>query len=435
MIRIARNDGKDRIVARNNNLTSKQIGNVEKHNERKKDSYVNPDIVNERSYLNYHYKYPSDDYESVFNSMVESGEISTRGLKPDAKKYCEMIIDVNSAYFHNHGGYEFAKRFYASAYRAAVNIIGGEEYVLSAVMHADERNSRMSKELGRDIYHYHLHIVYIPVVEKEILYSKRCKDKSLVGKVKEVIHQVSASKKWASHPALDENGKPVLNKNGKPVLKKSYSVLQDKIYEQMKSFGYTDIERGEKNSGEEHLTVTQFKILQEEETLSSLKEKDKALTEKIAEDQKKADLISAKAAKIQGMTDEEFPDAEKLLPEPKTIESAGAYRKRIIPVISKVIRKARTLFVDNFALAQKLKRANDEIDRKERKISGLEDTIKSKNEEIKLYGEKVEKYGILLHGLGENSLNSLLEKARDNLRIESERRRAERQRKNRYIER
>ena len=84
---IARNDGKDRIVARNNNLTSKQIGNVEKHNERKKDSYVNPDIVNERSYLNYHYKYPSDDYESVFNSMVESGEISTRGLKPDAKTF------------------------------------------------------------------------------------------------------------------------------------------------------------------------------------------------------------------------------------------------------------------------------------------------------------------------------------------------------------
>ena len=27
--------------------------------------------------------------------MVESGEISTRGLKPDAKKYGEMIIDVN----------------------------------------------------------------------------------------------------------------------------------------------------------------------------------------------------------------------------------------------------------------------------------------------------------------------------------------------------
>lgn len=429
---IARNDGIDRIVARNNNLTAKQISNTEKHNERKKESYVNPDIVSERTHLNYHYKYPSDEYESIFASMVESGEISTRGLKPDAKKYGELIIDVNSAYFHNHGGYEYAKQFYASAYRAAAKIIGGEKYILSAVMHADERNSKMSKELGKDIYHYHLHIVYIPVVEKEIRYSKRCKDPSLVGKVKEVIHQVSASKKWASSPAVDEKGNIILNKNGKPVLKKSYSKLQDDIFAGMRSMGYTDIERGEKNSGEEHLSVTQFKILQEEETLSSLEEKDKALKEKIADDQKKADLISAKAAKIRGMTDEEFPDADKLLPEPKAIESAGAYRKRIIPVISKIIGKARTLFADNFALVQKLKRASDEIDRKERKISSLEETIKSQNDEIKLYGERSDKYGILLHGLGENILNTLLEKARENLRIESERRKAERQHKNHY---
>ena len=55
VISIARNDGIDRIVARNNNLTAKQIGNTEKHNERKKESYVNPDIVSERTHLNYHY--------------------------------------------------------------------------------------------------------------------------------------------------------------------------------------------------------------------------------------------------------------------------------------------------------------------------------------------------------------------------------------------
>ena len=43
----------------------------------------------------------------------------------------------------------------------------------------------MSEALGEDVYHYHLHVVYIPVVEKEIRWTKRCKDKSLVGKVKE----------------------------------------------------------------------------------------------------------------------------------------------------------------------------------------------------------------------------------------------------------
>ena len=67
-------------------------------------------------------------------------------------------------------------------------------------MHADERNRAMSEALGEDVYHYHLHVVYIPVVEKEIRWTKRCKDKSLVGKVKETIMQVSMSKKWASKP-------------------------------------------------------------------------------------------------------------------------------------------------------------------------------------------------------------------------------------------
>jgi len=177
---------------------------------------------------------------------------------------------VNSAYFYNHGGYEFAKQFYADAYKAAVEIVGGEQYILSAVMHADERNRAMSEALGEDVFHYHLHVVYIPVVEKQILWSKRCKDKSLVGTVKETITQVSSSKKWISKPTLDEDGNPVLNSKGKPILRKSYSVLQDDFYNAIRAAGYTDVERGELGSTEEHLTVTQFKVQQEAARLEVL---------------------------------------------------------------------------------------------------------------------------------------------------------------------
>ena len=49
-------------------------------------------------------------------------------------KYGELVFDVNSAYFYNHGGYEFAKQFYADAYKAAVEIVGGEQYILSACL-------------------------------------------------------------------------------------------------------------------------------------------------------------------------------------------------------------------------------------------------------------------------------------------------------------
>lgn len=130
----------------------------------------------------------------MFDQLKEDGVISTRGLKDDAVHYRKLLFDVNTAYFYTHGGYEFAKEFYEDAYQAAVDIVGGEQYILSAVMHADERNRAMSEALGKDVYHYHLHVVYVPVVEKQILWSKRCKDKSLICTVKETIMQVSSSK-------------------------------------------------------------------------------------------------------------------------------------------------------------------------------------------------------------------------------------------------
>ena len=299
-----RNDKTDRISVRNVNLTVAQISNTQRHNEREKESYVNPDIVPERKELNVHFKQPTDKYYAMFEQMKDDKIISTRGLKADAHLYGELIFDVNSAYFHNHGGYEFAKKFYENAYKAAINIVGGEQYILSAVMHADERNSAMSEALGQDVYHYHLHVVYIPVVEKQILWTKRCKDKALIGTVKETITQVSSSKKWQSHPALDENGQPILQKNGKPVLRKSYSILQDDFFNAMRAAGYDDVERGERGSSEEHLTVTQFKVAKEQERLKFLDGQIERKTDalhKIEQKTKAQKAIIASFADIENM--------------------------------------------------------------------------------------------------------------------------------------
>ena len=267
---MARTDGVDRTFARNRNLKEADIGRAQRHNERENEAYSNVDIITERSDYNVHFKEPSADYAEMFAQMLEEGTISTRGLKKDAYHYGELVFDVNSAYFHNHGGYEFAKKFYEDAYRAAIDIVGGEQYILSAVMHADERNRAMSEALGQEVYHYHMHVVYVPVVEKEILWSKRCKEEALRGTIKEVIQQVSQSKKWASEVLVDEKGEPVLNNKGKKTYRKSYSVLQDKFYEAMRDAGYTDVERGERGSTEEHLTVAQFKVAKEQERLQQL---------------------------------------------------------------------------------------------------------------------------------------------------------------------
>ena len=380
---MARGDGIHRTSARNAKLTADKVGNAQAHNEREKDSYVNQDIVPERTGMNVHFKSPTADYTAMFDQMVADGIISTRGLKADADKFGELIFDVNSAYFYNHGGYDFAKEFYENAYRAAVQIVGGEQYILSAVMHADERNRAMSEALGEDVYHYHLHVVYVPVVEKQILWSKRCKDKSLVGTVKETIQQVSMSKKWDSKPALGENGEPLLTKNGKKVLRKSYSVLQDDFYDAMRSAGYTDVERGERGSSEEHLTVTQFKVEKEQERLAGL-------TEQTAQKAQEAASLEKKIEKIQKQK-VDMDAVDKIEAKPKMLSSkvtleCSEYENLVIAA-----KKYVTFDRKESKLKKLLELANKTIAELKEKIATLtEEVNKYKSVEKKLHSAGLE---------------------------------------------
>lgn len=392
---MARGDGIDRTIVRNMRLTAAQILNTQRHNEREKDSYVNQDIVPETSRLNVHFKRPAGSYAEMFDRMEREKIISTRGLKKDAFKFGELVFDVNSAYFYNHGGYEFAKQFYHDAYKSAIEIVGGEHYILSAVMHADERNRAMSEGLGEDVYHYHLHVVYVPVVEKQVLWTKRCKDKTLVGTVKETIMQVSMSKKWASKPAVDEvSGKPILSKNGKPVLKKSYSVLQDDFFQAMQRVGYVDLQRGDRGSSEEHLTVTQFKVEQEQERLRQAQElsathraaaeeyrKRKADMEKKAiQAQRKLDEIAPQVDDFEQWAQRFSGELETVLPEVKGLESAKSYReKRAKPLLAKVIDVLKALYREfvalrnrYFALEKKYHQVTDEKNRLGNALSNME---------------------------------------------------------------
>ena len=353
---MARNDGIDRTFARNQDLpTLDDVAKVQEHNEREKDSYSNQDIDTTQTYRNIHFKAPTDSYAAMFDQMIADGVISTRGLKADAVKYGELLFDVNSAYFHNHGGYEYAKQFYADAYKAAVEIVGGEQYILSAVMHADERNRAMSEALGEDVYHYHLHVVYIPVVEKQILWTKRCKDKSLVGTVKETIQQVSMSKKWDSKPALDEHGKPLLNANGKTVLRKSYSVLQDDFFAAMRKAGYDDVERGERGSSEEQLTVTQFKVQQEQARLAELTEQNRQQEQQAATLNRQIEKIQnqqVNVAAIEKIEAKSVPFSSKVAVEREDFERLSTLAKKYVAAEKKESKLQKALDAANRLIAK-----------------------------------------------------------------------------------
>lgn len=240
-------------------------------------SYDNINVVMERIPFNVHYRQPEEkSYMEVLRKMEADGKVTTRGLKKDAALFDEIIVDVNTMYFEKHGDYEYAKEFYEEAYHFIEKKFGSE-YVVSAVMHADEINQAVTDELGKPTYHYHLHAVVLPVVDKEILWSKRCKDESLRGTVKEVVHQISHSKKWASNiPMIDEKGDVVLRQNGKPKFRKSYSVLQDELFEHMQEHGFKGFQRGELGSDSEHLTSLRYQINADKDRLADLQERIKA---------------------------------------------------------------------------------------------------------------------------------------------------------------
>ncbi len=260
-------------VARVETRTRATVGKFERHIERKNESYKNMNVDLSRTSMNISFKGCGElTYNEHLDNLIAAGTVSLKGLKPDAKVFDEMIMDVNTDYFEQNGGYEYACRFYEEAFHFTEKLYG-KNNIISAVMHADELNAAMTEKYGRPIYHYHLHIMALPVVDKEVRWTKRCKNHELVGTVKEVIHQVSHSKKWKSEKEVDEDGNPILDGNGKQVYHASYSVLQDKFFEHMQSAGFNGFSRGERGSTAENLTPLEYKIKQDEKRLSVLKEK------------------------------------------------------------------------------------------------------------------------------------------------------------------
>ena len=309
-------------VARIVTHTKEDISKFERHDERKNTTYSNTNIVVERTPMNIYFKKYDSTLNQKFDELVKKGQISTRGLKANAKIYNELVFDVNSLYFEQNGGYEFAKRFYEKAYNFAEKEMGTEN-ILTAVLHADELNSALTEEFGKEIYHYHLHVIAIPVVQKEIKYSKRCKDKSLVGKTKEVINQVSHSKKWKSEQAKDLQGNPLYDEKGKPILIKSYSLLQDRFFNYMFDNGYRGFVRGIKGSTAEHLENLDYKIKKDKERL-------KEISSKIEEKETTLVNIMKFDKQIKGVSDlgKHKRFSKKIELEPQDYEDLVNYAKK-----------------------------------------------------------------------------------------------------------
>lgn len=374
--------------------TVESIGKSERHIERRNQSYENWNVDLSRTPLNIHFKSCGDrTYKGQLDKLVDAGIVSLRGLKQDAKVFDEMIFDVNTAYFEQHGGYDFARRFYAEVYRFAEQEYG-PDHILSAVMHADELNTALTEQLGHPVYHYHMHLVALPVVEKEVRWSKRCKDPALVGTVKEVINQVSHSKKWASRKVTEEDGKAHIVK--------SYSLLQDRFFEHMHAAGFADFERGERGSTAQHLSVTEFKVKQEQQRLADITAEQQETLDALAElseaeKQKTAQLarLEQKTEAAQNRLDQIVPvvkDAvtfarnhvstlEELLPEAGPLERARTYREeKALPLIRLLKEKLLALYRMVLDLKTRLKALQRKYSQAEQARSRLREELAAEKE-------------------------------------------------------
>ena len=359
-------------VARVETYTRTSVAKAERHNERKNKSYSNMNVDLTQTSKNVHYKKCKNTYNEKLKEMIDDGEISLRGLKDNAKVFDEIIFDINTDYFEQNGGYEFAKVFYEKAFHFAEREMGTDN-IISAVMHADELNTALSEKYGKPIYHYHLHVIAIPVVEKEIKWSKRCKDKSLIGTTKEIINQVSHSKKWKSEQLTDNFGNPVYDENGKAKLVKSYSLLQDRFFQYMSDSGYRGFIRGIKGSTKEHLSDLEFKIKKETEKLEKI-------TNSVDEKQSNFDNYMQYDKKIEDISNLGKPKkfSKKIELEPKDYETLTQYAKKGI-VADKEIYERDT----------KIENLRNTVNRWIEKYDGLVEKTKEYFHAIKLAPQKV----------------------------------------------
>ena len=359
-------------VARVETYTRTSVAKAERHNERKNKSYSNMNVDLTQTSKNVHYKKCKNTYNEKLKEMINDGEISLRGLKDNAKVFDEIIFDINSDYFEQNGGYEFAKVFYEKAFHFAEREMGTDN-IISAVMHADELNTALSEKYVKPIYHYHLHVIAIPVVEKEIKWSKRCKDKSLIGTTKEIINQVSHSKKWKSEQLTDNFGNPVYDENGKAKLVKSYSLLQDRFFQYMSDSGYRGFIRGIKGSTKEHLSDLEFKIKKETEKLEKI-------TNSVDEKQSNFDNYMQYDKKVEDISNLGKPKkfSKKIELEPKDYETLTQYAKKGI-VADKEIYERDT----------KIENLRNTVNRWIEKYDGLVEKTKEYFHAIKLAPQKV----------------------------------------------
>ena len=122
--------------------------------------------------------------------------------------------------------------------------------------------------------------------------------------------------------------------------------------------GYTDVERGERGSTEEHLTTVQFKVMKEQEALDTIMAQQQSAEQavhlarasreeaerEVEAAKKKMDALVKSDKEVKAFV-QTLGSADELLPDTGMLETAKSYREnKALPVIKKLVRKLREVY-------------------------------------------------------------------------------------------
>ena len=141
-----------------------EIGQIEAHNERKKEKYAsNPDVDVSRSHLNYHLVQPERKYRAEAEKQIAEAGCRTR---KDSVRVVEALVTASPECFKGKKRAEI-RTFFEEAVRF-ITKHQDKSTIISAVVHMDEKTP-------------HMHLSFVPLTP-----DKRLSAKDIVGNKKKL---------------------------------------------------------------------------------------------------------------------------------------------------------------------------------------------------------------------------------------------------------
>ena len=193
------------VVARMQKMKVGNMKGIENHNKRKTKAHANKDIDVERSHLNYDLVESSGTYHKNVMGYINKNKASKRAIRKDAVVVNEWLISSSAAFFEGMEDDEIKRYFEVSKDFFATEF--GEENVRYAHVHMDEKTP-------------HMHMGIVPFDDDMKLSSKRV------------------------------------------VTRQKLISVQDELPKYLQEHGF-DVQRGEKDSQRNHLSVSEYKDAKE----------------------------------------------------------------------------------------------------------------------------------------------------------------------------